>query len=88
MTREIEFFLCKIRNTYKIPYIDARMQVYVPAYKWVLENKAVNQVEKIREWSKDKIVVLLDYNTNEDLQDASSALSHAAMIKAYIEGRL
>ncbi|MBO5817703.1 MAG: hypothetical protein J6R26_07190 [Paludibacteraceae bacterium] len=41
---------------YKIPYIDARMQVYVPAYKWVLENKAVNQVEKIREWSKEEEV--------------------------------
>jgi hypothetical protein len=32
------------------------MQVYVPAYKWVLENKAVNQVEKIREWSKEEEV--------------------------------
>ena len=41
---------------YKIPYIDARIQVYVPVYKWVLENKAVNQVEKIREWSKEEEV--------------------------------
>lgn len=69
-------------------YIDARMQIYVPAYKWVLENKAHEQVNKLREWSKDKTLILLDYNTNEDIADPSTPLSHAAMIKAYIEGRL
>jgi hypothetical protein len=69
-------------------YIDARMQIYVPAYKWVLENKAQEQVNKLREWSKDKTLILLDYNTNEDIQDPSTPLSHAAMVKAYIEGRL
>jgi hypothetical protein len=31
---------------------------------------------------------LLDYNTNEDIADASTPLSHAAMVKAYIEGKL
>jgi hypothetical protein len=69
-------------------YIDARMQIYVPAYKWVLENKAQEQVNKLREWSKDKTLILLDYNTNEDIADPSTPLSHAAMVKAYIEGRL
>ena len=29
-------------------YIDARMQIYVPAYKWVLENMAQEQVNKLR----------------------------------------
>lgn len=69
-------------------YIDARMQIYVPTYKWVLENKAQEQVNKLREWSKDKTLILLDYNTNEDIADSSTPLSHAAMVKAYIEGRL
>ena len=69
-------------------YIDARMQIYVPAYKWVLENKAQEQVNKLRECSKDKTLILLDYNTNEDIADPSTPLSHAAMVKAYIEGRL
>ena len=69
-------------------YIDARMHIYVPTYKWVLENKAQEQVNKLREWSKDKTLILLDYNTNEDIADSSTPLSHAAMVKAYIEGRL
>lgn len=77
-----------VRSSELLSYIDARMQIYVPAYKWVLENKAQQQVEKLREWSKDRVVVLLDYNTNEDISDASSPLSHAAMVKAYIEGQL
>jgi hypothetical protein len=64
------------------------MQIYVPTYKWVLEHKAQKQVEKLRQLAEDKVVVLLDYNTNEDIQDPSSPLSHAAMIKAFIEGRL
>ena len=71
-----------------LPYIDARMQVYVPAYKWVLENKVQNQINKLREWSQDRVVVLLDYNTNEDLTDPNKPLSHAVMVKAYIETRL
>jgi chaperone required for assembly of F1-ATPase len=71
-----------------LSYIDARMLIYVPAYKWMLENKAQEQVQKIREWSAEKTVILLDYNTNEDISDPSTPLSHAAMVKAYIEGRL
>jgi hypothetical protein len=54
----------------------------------MLENKAQEQVEKIREWSENKTVILLDYNTNEDISNPSTPLSHAAMVKAYIEGRL
>ena len=49
---------------------------------------AQKQVEKLRQLAEDKVVILLDYNTNEDIQDPSSPLSHAAMIKAFIEGRL
>lgn len=77
-----------IASTELLNYIDARMLIYVPAYKWMLENKAQEQVEKLRNWSKEKTVILLDYNTNEDIQDPSTPLSHAAMVKAYIEGRL
>jgi hypothetical protein len=77
-----------VRSTELLPYLEARMQIYVPAYKWMLENKAMDQVEKLRELAKEKVVVLLDYNTNEDIFDPSTPLSHAAMVKMYIEGKL
>jgi hypothetical protein len=77
-----------IQGSELLSYIDARIQIYVPTYKWVLENKAQKQVEKLRQLAADKLVILLDYNTNEDIQDPSTPLSHAAMVKAYIEGRL
>ena len=75
-------------GTELLSYLDARLQIYVPAYKWMLENKAQAQVDKLRELSNKQTVILLDYNTNEDIADPSTPLSHAAMVKAYIEGKL
>ena len=77
-----------VHSTELLSYLDARMQIYVPAYKWVLDNKAQRQVQKLRELSLSKTLILLDYNTNEDITDPTSPLSHAAMVKAYIEGKL
>ena len=67
-------------------YIEARKQIYLPCYKWVLENKLQKLVAAVRIISKNKPVVLLDYNTNSDVNNPKSALSHASLIKAYIEG--
>ena len=77
-----------VRATELLSYLDARLLIYVPAYKWMLENKAQEQVQKLRSLSENRVVVLLDYNTNEDIADPSTPLSHAAMVKAYIEGKL
>lgn len=67
-------------------YLTARKLIYLPCYKWVLENKLQKLVTAIRIISKNKPVVLLDYNTNQDVYDPKSPLSHASLIKAYIEG--
>jgi hypothetical protein len=67
-------------------YRDARFQIYLPAYKWVLENKLVTQVKELGKLLSDKPLVLLDYETNMDPEDLSSPLSHAALIKYYLEG--
>ena len=67
-------------------YIEARKKIYLPCYKWVLENKLQKLVTAVRVISKNKPVVLLDYNTNPDVYNAKSPLSHASLIKAYIEG--
>ena len=75
-----------VRGEELLGYIEARKQIYLPCYKWVLENKLQKLVKAVRIISKNKPVVLLDYNTNPDVNIARSPLSHASLIKAYIEG--
>lgn len=67
-------------------YVGARKQIYIPTYRWMLEHKAANIIERLREASKTKTIVLLDYNTNCDVEDESKPLSHAFLVKAYAEG--
>lgn len=69
-------------------YFEARMKIYLPAYLWVLENvpKVKDIVRRIAYRAKDHTIVFLDYNTNIDFRDTSSPLSHAGLVKLYIEG--
>lgn len=67
-------------------YIEARKLIYIPTYKWVLENKVASIIDRLREASKTKTIVLLDYDTNADVENAKKPLSHASLIKAYVEG--
>ena len=69
-----------------LDYIEARKQIYLPTYKWVLENRVQNIIERLREASKSQTIVLLDYNTNSDVDDPRKPLSHAFLVKAYAEG--
>lgn len=70
-------------------YFDARMLIYLPSYKWVLDNVAEvhNVVTRIAEYAKTHDIVFLDYNTNIDFRDTSSPISHAGLVKLYIEGK-
>lgn len=74
-----------VNGTELLGYIEARKQIYLPAYRWVLENKVTNIIERLREASKTKTIVLLDYTTNCDVDDPKSPLSHAFLVKAYAE---
>lgn len=67
-------------------YIEARKQIYIPTYKWVLENKVKYIIDRLREASKMKTIVLLDYDTNADVDNPNKPLSHASLVKAYAEG--
>ena len=70
-------------------YDDAKRLIYIPSYKYVLENvPAVKRsLDKIRTILETRDVVLLDYNLNPDNADKSKPLSHAELIKMYLEGR-
>ncbi len=75
-----------VHGTELLGYIEARKQIYIPTYKWILENKVANIIERLKEASKTKTIVLLDYDTNADVENAKKPLSHASLIKAYVEG--
>lgn len=75
-----------VNGTELLGYIEARKQIYIPTYKWVLEHKVRDIVDRLREASKTKTIVLLDYDTNADVENAQKPLSHASLIKAYVEG--
>ena len=70
-------------------YADARRYIYIPSYKYVLDYVPEVQriVAKIREKAKESDIVLLDYNLNPDNRDITKPLSHAELVKMYIEGR-
>lgn len=67
-------------------YIEARHLIYLPTYRWVLENKVTEIVDRLRESSKSRTIVLLDYETNADVDNPKKPLSHAALVKAFVEG--
>ena len=70
-------------------YFDARMQIYLPTYKWVLDNveEVHHIVMRIAERALTHDIVFLDYNTNTEFRDITSPLSHAGLVKLYIEGQ-
>lgn len=70
-------------------YYDARNKIYIPTYKWMLEHKAYKTVNCIRNYCNEHpndTIVLLDYQTNCRIDDLSKPLSHAFLVKAYVEG--
>jgi hypothetical protein len=75
-----------VNGTELLGYVEARKQIYIPTYKWVLENKVKDIIDRLREASKTKTIVLLDYDTNADVDNPNKPLSHASLIKAYAEG--
>ena len=68
-------------------YRDARYHIYLPAYRWVLENRLAAEVDRLRGEAAARPVVLLDYETNGDVEALSRPLSHAALVKHYLEGK-
>lgn len=69
-----------------LDYQTARRRIYLPAYRWALENKTADLVCHLHALAARGDVVLLDYSTNGDVADCSAPLSHAALIAAYLRG--
>lgn len=75
-----------VNGTELLNYIEARKQIYIPTYRWVLEHKVKEIIDRLRDASQIKTIILLDYDTNSDVDNAKKPLSHAFLIKAYVEG--
>lgn len=75
-----------INGTELLDYITARKLIYLPTYKWVLENKLTTEIEALKKLAETQDVILLDYETNGDVDDPRKPLSHAQLVKLYLEG--
>ena len=67
-----------------LAYHDARLKIYLPAYRWVLENRLSEEIAELRQFKSD--VVLLDYETNDDVDNLKKPLSHASLVRRFVEG--
>ena len=67
-----------------LSYRDARYQIYLPAYRWVLDHCLQVELEQLERLSQSQAVVLLDYETNGDIENLTKPLSHATLIVKYL----
>lgn len=66
-------------------YSEARRLIYLPTYLWVLENRLTDSLAQLKQIADNNTVILLDYETNGDVANLSKPLSHAQLIKMYVE---
>ncbi len=69
-----------------MPYVEARQSIYLPSYRWVLEHRLRHLLDDLCQMARDNTVVLLDYATNGDVRDVTRPLSHAWLVKHYLDG--
>lgn len=76
-----------IKGDKLLSYAEARRLIYLPTYRWVLENCLVELLAELKQLAEQKTVILLDYETNGDVDNFTKPLSHAQLIKMYLENR-
>lgn len=72
-----------------LDYKQARLLIYLPTYKWMLDNipEVQHTLSRIKEKLDQNDFVFLDYNTNTNVLDLTKPLSHAGLVKLYIEDK-
>lgn len=69
-------------------YGEARRAIYLPTYAWTLANRLGAEVEALLERARAQPLILLDYETNCDVDDLRRPLSHAGLVAAHLRERL
>ncbi len=73
-----------VRGKRLLGYIEARRAIYLPLYQHVLRVKLRDELAQLRELAERGPVVVLDYETNADIDDPSKPLSHAALVLEWL----
>jgi hypothetical protein len=68
-----------------LTYVEARKLIYLPSYLWMLEHCVYDMLGKLKQLSREEQVILLDYETNCDIENDTRPLSHAGLIKSYLD---
>ncbi|HEX2620472.1 MAG TPA: hypothetical protein VHL11_10000 [Phototrophicaceae bacterium] len=74
-----------VNGTELLSYRDARYQIYLPAYQWILVHCLSDELAQLEAIAANRTLVLLDYETNADLDNLEKPLSHAALIQRYLQ---
>ena len=67
-------------------YADARRRIFIRTYRWVLDYKVQDIIKWLRDATKSQTIVLLDNHINCDIYNYNEPLSHAYLVRAYVEG--
>ncbi len=67
-------------------YLEARKKLFIPTYRWMLEYNAAKIIKEMRRANQDKTLVLYGIEDNYKIENLDKPLSHAFLIKAYVEG--
>ncbi len=68
-----------------LSYKDARKQIYIPSYHYILENLLQHELKEMENILKVKDIVLLDYETNSNIDELKKPLSHASLIADFLK---
>ncbi|SCW71920.1 hypothetical protein [Mucilaginibacter sp. NFR10] len=74
-----------VYGTELLDYQEARKKIYLKTYAWVLDHKLQTLLGKLTQLALQKDLVFLDYETNIEIENLEKPLSHAGLVKRYLE---
>ncbi len=77
-----------VTGTALLSYLEARRRIYLPVYTHVLRERLSAELDELRALAERGPLVLLDFETNADIDDPRKPLSHAALVIAWLRGEL
>jgi len=70
-----------------LPHAEARREIYTPTYRWILDQKPAAEIAALCKLGEGgHMVLLLDYETNCNVDDLSRPLSHASLVARFLDG--